>query len=580
VGALLLICSICASEAQIGAIARASVDSAGTEGNGQSFFSAISGDGRYIAYESLADNLVPADTNGCSDIFVFDSLLQTTVRASVATDGTQADAPCYRPSLSADGRYVTFYSAATTLVPGDTNGVWDVFVRDLQNNTTERVSVSSLGEEANGYSIHPRISADGRCVVFHSLASNLVPGDVNDTWDVFVYDRDLKVIDLVSVSDEGGQGNNWSEHASISGDGQIVVFHSKADNLVPNDTNGVEDVFIFDRQTRHIMRIMGMGGEEPNGTSAFPFISADARYVAFEAYASNLIAQDTNGIQDVYCYDRQTGNLEWISIGLSGTPSNGESNRPTVSQDGRLIAFFSNASNLVAGDANNVADSFVWDRQSGRSRLLSADKDGFQGNRASLYPRISLDGRFVSFQSFASNLVPGDSNQASDVFQKEVSLSPPELYAPTDATIVKGQLLTGTIHSLAADDDDFWAQSAVYDATNPTAFLNSQFTAKTVVGAENYASGRVIISQKTTSAATQFYGRLWNYTINNWVQAWNNVPGSITETRLEFAIPFPLSDFIQSGTREMLLECRNSTANRTAGFFIHSTDLINWELLP
>jgi hypothetical protein len=206
----------------------------------------------------------------------------------------------YASSLSVDGRYVVFESAASTLVPGDTNGSWDVFVRDRETDTTERVSVGSTGEEGNDTSYSGPISADGRYVVFLSWASNLVPEDTNGVGDVFLHDRLTGQTELLSVSSTGEQGDGESFPSAISADGRYVAFHSYATNLVPGDTNGTYDVFVHDRETGATERVsIGSAGEQGNGQSLWADMSPDARCVAFSSDASNLVPGDTNGATDI-----------------------------------------------------------------------------------------------------------------------------------------------------------------------------------------------------------------------------------------------------------------------------------------
>ena len=234
-------------------IERVSVDSSGNQGNGDcSGWGGISADGRYVAFESSASNLVPGDTNGTWDIFVRDRQTNTNTIVSIDCSGNQADGGGLEAIISADGRYVAFQSNATNLVPGDTNGAGDVFVRDLQANTTTRISVDSSGNQGNSFSGQASISADGNHVAFFSRATNLVPGDTNGHDDIFVRDRQTNTNTIVSVDSSGNQGNNDSFLPSISADGRCVAFDSYASNLVPGVTNGQADIFVRDRQDNTI----------------------------------------------------------------------------------------------------------------------------------------------------------------------------------------------------------------------------------------------------------------------------------------------------------------------------------------
>jgi Tol biopolymer transport system component len=399
-------------------VQRVSVASDGTEGNDDSWWPSMSADGRYVAFQSRASNLVPGDTNGTWDVFVHDRMTGQTTRVSVASDGTEGNGVSGLPSISADGRYVAFVSAASNLVPGDTNGKFDVFVHDRVTGQTTRVSVASDGTEGNDDSWWPSISADGRYVAFSSLASNLVPGDTNGTWDVFVHDRLTGQTTRVSVASDGTQGNNGSGDPSISADGRYVAFSSLASNLVPGDTNGTWDVFVHDRLTGQTTRVsVASDGTEGNGVSRRPpSISADGRYVAFYSEASNLVPGDTNELVDVFVHDRLTGQTTRVSVASDGTQGNSYSQWPSISADGRYVAFMSWASNLVPGDTNEVQDIFVHDRMTGQTTRVSVASDGTEGNGDSWLPSISADGRYVAFASEASNLVSGDTNGKRDIF--------------------------------------------------------------------------------------------------------------------------------------------------------------------
>ena len=282
---------------------------------------------------------------------------------ATSRDGGQANGDSDVPTISADGRFVVFISAASNLVSGDTNGVADVFVRDRQAGTTSRVSVAAGGGQANGTSFDPSISADGRFVAYSSAASNLVPGDGNDTNDVFVLDRQTATTTSVSVRSNGSQANNVSYTPRISGDGRSVAFVSLASNLVPDDTNRTADVFVHDRQSGTTSRVsVGSDGRQAaKRRSDAPSISVDGRFVAFVSLASNLVPGDTYGKADVFVRDRQTGTTSMVSLRSDGDQVDWPSLDPSISADGRYVAFRSGAAKLVAGDTNGKPDLFVRD---------------------------------------------------------------------------------------------------------------------------------------------------------------------------------------------------------------------------
>jgi Tol biopolymer transport system component len=392
---------------------------------GDSIRNSISADGRYVAFSSDASNLVSGDTNGTSDVFVHDRQSGQTTRVSVASDGTQGNSLSGSPSISADGRYVAFLSGASNLVSGDVNGYWDdVFVHDRQTGQTTLVSVASDGTQESLFSDQPSISADGRYVAFESLASNLVSGDTNSEWDVFVHDRQSGQTTRVSVASDGTQGNSGSFSPSISADGRYVEFLTDASNLVSGDTNGYTDVFVHDRQSGQTTRVsVASDGTQGAGSSFYAAISADGRYVAFDSDANNLVSGGTSQWEGIFIHDQQTGITTCVSIASDGTQGDSLSSKPSISADGRYVAFLSQASNLVSGDTGGYGhdDVFVHDRQSGETTRVSIASDGTQGNYPhwNTNPSISADGRYVAFSSDASNLVSGDTNGVYDVFVHE-----------------------------------------------------------------------------------------------------------------------------------------------------------------
>ena len=297
----------------------------------------------------------------------------------------------------------------------------DVFVHDQQTGETSRASISSDGTQANDSSYAPSISADGHFIAFHSYASNLVSDDLNMEADVFVYNQDTGETRRISVASDGTEGNSDSVNPSISADGRFIAFSSYASNLVDDDTNGVNDIFIHDQQTGETIRISkSSDGTQGNNTSDYPSISADGRFVAFESQASNLVPNDTNGVKDVFVHDQQTGETIRSSVASDGLQGDRESDSPSISADGRYVAFSSNADNFVPGGVitNNI---FVHDKQTGETVDISMTSDGIQGNRSSDYPSMSANGQYVAFESLATNFVPGDTNDRRDIFVSEIS---------------------------------------------------------------------------------------------------------------------------------------------------------------
>ncbi len=399
---------------------RVSVTSGNIQGNNSSYFPSISANGRFVAFWSFASNLVAGDTNGFEDIFVHDRLSGQTARVSVDSSGIQANSRSYRPSVSADGRFVTFWSSASNLVAGDTNSQSDIFVHDRLNHKTIRASVDSSGVQGLRGSDNPSINADGRFISFTSLSSNLVPDDTNVNYDIFVHDHLTGHTSRVSVATGGDQANNSSDSSSLNADGRFVAFGSSASNLVNGDTNIAADIFVRDRLTGQTSRVsVATDGSQANSSSGTPSISADGRFVAFESFASNLVSNDTNNLRDIFVHDRQTGQTKRVSISSSGSEGNDLSMYPKISADGRFIAFHSTATNLVSSDTNTDQDAFVHDRLSGQTTRASVSSSSSQANNWSYNPTLSADGRFLTFFSAASNLVSVDTNGNNDIFVRD-----------------------------------------------------------------------------------------------------------------------------------------------------------------
>ncbi len=405
---------------------RVSVGTGGLEATGgMSGVPAVSADGRFIAFASEASNLVADDTNGQADVFVHDRATGLTHRVSVTSAGAQAVGGGSRgPSISGDGRYVAFESDATNLVSNDTNTVTDIFLHDRQTGETSRVSIASSGGQAVGLgSFGPAISADGQQVAFASGASNLVLGDSNGLTDIFVRDRTANVTSRVSVSTGGGQatGPAGALTPAVSADGRIVAFASAQSDLVANDTNNAYDVFVHDRLTGETTRVsVATGGAQAaGGASDSPALNADGSIVAFRSSATNVVAADSNGVGDVFVRDLTAGQTVRVSVGSGDTEAAGSSTLRNggLTDNGRFVVFQSAAANLVAEDTNSQADVFVHDRTTGQTTRQSVGSGGAEASGGeSANPVISSNGALVVFDSFADNLMVGDTNGQLDVF--------------------------------------------------------------------------------------------------------------------------------------------------------------------
>jgi Tol biopolymer transport system component len=406
---------------------RVSTANGGQQGNSDSSEAAISGDGRYVAFDSNASNLVPGDTNHATDIFVVDMKSHAIQRVSVGTSGRQAlggdlGSQSIEPAISLNGRYVAFTSSASTLVPADTNGRADIFVRDLRLNVTQRVSMGAGSTQGNGRSAGGSLSADGRYVAFTSWSDNLVARDGNRSSDVFVRDVRTNVTRLVSLDDNGLQGHLGSEEAQISADGGWVAFESFAPDLVPGDTNATSDVFVRDLAKQTTIRVsVGPDGAQTIGGSrqfgsVSPSISADGRKVAFSSFAAGLVVGDQLPRADAYVRDLASGKTQRVAVGPRGALGDlGGGISPALSSDGRYVTFASVAGNLVAGDTNAQFDIFVRDLLKQTTRRITAGTTG-GANGWSGHPVPSARAAKVAYVSLASNLVVGDTNTAEDIF--------------------------------------------------------------------------------------------------------------------------------------------------------------------
>lgn len=410
--------------------------------------SGLSGDGRYVVFQSLATNLVADDTNGKQDFFLQDRLTGEITRVSVGDGSIQGDRDAVSGAISEDGNVVAFMSFAGNLVPGDSNyhdavapvvqpSGGDIFIYDRTSKHTSRISQTIAGADgicaappANNWpcnSFDPALNRDGNLVVFGSTSTNLVPGDTNDVADIFVYDRTTQLMERVSVDSAGAQADGWSGNPGISADGRYVIFESTASNLlgVGNDTNGATDIFVHDRQT-HTTTLVSKNdlGQLGNHNSVTPSISRDGKWIAFWSAADNLVGTDTNGKADIFAVEWNAPSrvMKLVSQSGAGVQSNDDSRIPVISGDGRYVVFESAATNLVDGsvDSNGVTDIFVADLQSSGAQYMKRASVNGNGEEAmggvSETPSISADGRFISFASEATNLEEGDTNGALDVF--------------------------------------------------------------------------------------------------------------------------------------------------------------------
>lgn len=432
----------------LGRTERVSVSSTGEEGNNFSYWPAISGDGRFVAFHSSADNLtsdspgcplpaaVPALARGCiSQVFVHDRTSRTTSLVSVSSAGEPGNANSQQAALSADGRYVAFQSSASNL--GMEDGT-HIYVRDRLAGTTEVVSADS-GSRGNQ---RPSISANGRYVAFS--ARRFLPGLTDDpnciggippprcVDQIFVYDRVARTTTLASKGAGGEMGSGSSRGAAISADGSAVAFRSFATNLVPQDTDELQDMYVHDlrRGVTELISVSTSGikgnaasgdvndGGPAQGVKGIGYVSADGRYVAFQSEASNLVADDTNGASDFFVRDRVLRTTVRVNLSSSGEQGRARTSLGTalttaggiaLSADGRYVAF---DSGLLYGEDDGARSLSVYVRDlfRGVTVRVSVSSLGEPGDYHSMTPALSAGGEFVTFFSGASNLVEGDNN--------------------------------------------------------------------------------------------------------------------------------------------------------------------------
>jgi Tol biopolymer transport system component len=418
-----------AAQGDVDLISRAD-GAGGAKANGSSDTPAISADGRFVAFHSVASNLDPADSDTTGDVFVRDVQANTITLVSRAggADGAKGNGNSSDATISADGRFVAFESSSTTLGGGTTAS--DVYVRDLQANTTTLVDRASGadGAPANAFSSNAAISGNGRFVAFSSLASNLSPDTGADNTNVFVRDLQTNTTTLVSRASgaNGAAGDSFSQEAGISADGRFIVFTSFAGNLDPADTTGDEDIFVRDRQTNTttlVSRAGGANGAKSNGLNDEPAISADGRSVAFFSTATNLDPADTDTTGDIYVRDLQAGTTTLVSRagGAAGAKANQVSITPAMSGDGRYVTFNSFANNLDPDAVlPGTSEIYVRDLQQNNTTLVSRAAGAAGATADGARPVISTDGRFVAFDSHATNLSPDDPDRTLDVYRRDV----------------------------------------------------------------------------------------------------------------------------------------------------------------
>lgn len=390
----------------------------------------ISGNGRFIVFLSPDPRSGPGDTTYLPRVFVHDRETGTSERVSVSTGGAWSNDQSLNTAISGDGRFVAFSSLASNLVPGDTNGDEDVFVRDRLNGTTQRVSVTSTGAQVNGFSWAPSISGDGRYLAFVT-ERRLVPNAPDWSFEVYVRDLMTGSIEWVSRTASGGPGNYSSERPSISDDGNLVVFESGASNMVAGDMNGGPDIFLRNRSAGTTTLISANSSGFPGDQGSYlPSISGDGSTVSFETFATDLIAGDTNGVVDVVIGHLGAGQLNFLSVGTDAQPGDEgfDALGPSMSKNGRFVAFESDAPDLVDVVVGPGTHTYVHDLFLGVTRLLTSDGEPQPWWWQSNSPSLDDSGRYVSFSTNAPLLPPNSGTYIKDLGPAPYPIRATELY--------------------------------------------------------------------------------------------------------------------------------------------------------
>jgi Tol biopolymer transport system component len=340
-------------------ISRISVDSDEEEGTGASSNPSISADGRYVVFQSDATDLVENDDNNATDIFLRDTTEGTTVRISVDDEGEEADADSQNPRISSDGAYIVYESSATNLVDDDENNAIDIFRYDRVNGTTIRASLDSDEEEGDADSTAPAINSDGSLVVFASLATNLSDDDSDGAKDIFLRDIDGGTTTYISTDSDDGAANGDSSEPFISDDGTLISFTSTASDLITGDDNTKADIFLYTVASGETERVSGDG----DGDASRSALSGDNRFVLFQSAAENLVTGDTNLATDIFAYDRNEEEIVRISVGDIGSEILLGGTNPTINANGQYVVYASSDDDITVGDDNGFADLFLTDTQ-------------------------------------------------------------------------------------------------------------------------------------------------------------------------------------------------------------------------
>jgi len=382
----------------------------------------INADGQVVVFSYITGDLVSGDTNDNIDIFAYDRATDSIERVSVSTSGEQSNGDSYTPSVSGDGRYVVFTSAADNLTPGATGGYLNVYLHDRETGETRRLSQGLAGASANGDSTDPSISDDGQFIAFASKATNLVASDINGEEDIFVYEFATNSISIASLTSDGEQlmrNDYWTNNPKISADGRFVAFDSHASDLIPGDTNGAVDVFVRDRQLGETRRVSeSTTGVQANQSSTVMGISADGRYIIFRSFTDNFTKGDTTD-PDFFVHDMLTLETKQITYNDSDYFTIDATNAD-ISADGQYAIFVNNATDLVPEELIQFEHVFYRDLETGATQLASVSSAGEPASNGAYYAALSGDGKYVVFSSISPNLDESFNNYRENFFLHEV----------------------------------------------------------------------------------------------------------------------------------------------------------------
>jgi Tol biopolymer transport system component len=398
--ALVLVVAIAGTAGAVGAKTRLASRNDGVPGDGDCESSALSACGRFVAFQSYADNF-PRSSAVVPRIYLVDTATGRIRLVAKNSAGAPADAGSYAASISNSGRFVAFRSAGSNLPAGD-GATSHIYVHDRKSGKTRLVSKTSAGEPADSSSGPPSISGNGRYVAFSSMADNLPRGDgiLNQ---VFIHDRKTRTTKLIART-ASDVPDGHSQSPSLSGNGRIVAFESRSTHLPQGDGSAM--MYAYDRSTRQVHLVSATSqGLAADGASFGAIVSADGRVVTFSSRSSNLPGGD--GVLDqVYAHVLATGKTRVLSVITGGGPGDGNSHSSDVSGTGRFVVFQSQSDNLPGGDGTRV-HVYIHDRRRGTTKLLSRSSAGAAGNANSFTPQISADARFTSFESYASHFPGG-----------------------------------------------------------------------------------------------------------------------------------------------------------------------------